>query len=169
MPDQKQQQSQESDDEDRQTGTDFDSQSDEQQQEQEQPAASHLIRDFASIWSIKTKSTHIPSLFSIVLCGCFSFPLENSHLNYPFRWLFSHPLKSATVHWQSRLLCPYSLMDKTRGFYPFDLGSIPSGGTEAKQHHSMSGVVFRLPGLLYRCLVVSELSLLLVDSLSWWR
>ena len=26
-------------------------------------------------------------------------------------------------------ICPYSLMDKTRGFYPFDVGSIPAGGT----------------------------------------
>lgn len=27
---------------------------------------------------------------------------------------------------------PYSLMDKTRGFYPFDVGSIPTGGTAKK-------------------------------------
>ena len=27
---------------------------------------------------------------------------------------------------------PYSLMDKTRGFYPFDVGSIPTGGTKKK-------------------------------------
>ena len=28
--------------------------------------------------------------------------------------------------------CPYSLTDKTRGFYPFDVGSIPTGGTNEK-------------------------------------
>lgn len=28
--------------------------------------------------------------------------------------------------------CPYSLMDKTRGFYPFDVGSIPTRGTKVE-------------------------------------
>ena len=29
-------------------------------------------------------------------------------------------------------------MDKTRGFYPFDVGSIPTGGTQVKQKHYSS-------------------------------
>lgn len=36
-------------------------------------------------------------------------------------------------------------MDKTKGFYPFDGGSIPSGGTERKEtaaQHVLSGGFF---------------------------
>ena len=41
--------------------------------------------------------------------------------------------------------CPYSLMDKTRGFYPFDPGSIPGGGTSLrKESEFISGFFLRL-------------------------